>query len=182
MTRSFSLAALALALTLTPAWCQLRPIRPMAPAAAPAPGAGLDALEKTFDDVLQTTGIPDPIQLRGFTRGLQLSGYGTVFTAEVDLVATPTINIFQRTISPQQASAAHQRKLTNLPLLRKAMREMILNSANALTALAPEDRIVVAVRLLYQSWEDRTGLPGLILMKGQRSAIQAGNIEVEEQQ
>ena len=108
--------------------------------------------------------------VRGFTRGLRLDDYGAVFTTEVDLVATPTVNMFQHSITPEQATDVHRRKLGNLPALRKAIREMVLASAGALTTLAPEGHIVVAVRLLYQPWEDRTGLPSEILMKASRQS------------
>jgi hypothetical protein len=182
MTHRLPMAAMLLAAALAPAWGQVKPMTPPPAPAAAAPAANLRNIEKNFDLALQTAGVAGPIQLRGFTRGLQLSDYGAVFTAEVDLVATPTINIFQSSISPEQAQDVHQRKLTNLTALRKSMRETIGNTATALTSLLPEGRIVVAVRLLYQSWENRAGLPACIVMKGTRGAILAGNVEVEDQQ
>ena len=189
MNRRFLVFALALA----PAWAQFPRASTGAPppatnaaakvpaaVKAPLPGAGLDVLEKDFDDNLVVTGLPDRVMVRGFTRGLRLDDYGAVFTAEVDLVATPTVNMFSHTISPDQAREVHRRKLGNLPALRKAMREMMVTSANALTALAPEGHIVVAVRLLYQPWEDRAGLPSEILMKASRQSAQAGDIQTDE--
>ena len=41
--------------------------------------------------------------------------------------------------------------------------------------------MVVAVRLLYQPWEDTPGLPGQIVMKGDRQSALAGDIQTEEQ-
>jgi len=172
-------------LALVPAFAQIRmaATAPVVPAIkAPPPGSSLSALEKNFDDNLQITGVPDRLQSRGFTRALRIDDYGAVFTAEVDLVAAPTLNPFQMSISPQQASEVHQRKLTNLVLLRKTMREMMTTSANALTALAPEGHIVVAVRLAYQSWEQREGLPAQIVMKASRQDAQAGQIQTTEDQ
>jgi hypothetical protein len=171
-------------LALAPAWGQIRlpTTGAVAPSVkAPAPGAGLPALEKSFDDALQVIGAPDRVQLRGFTRGIKIDDYGVIFTAEVDLVMTPTINIFQGTITPAQTKDVHERKLTNLELLRKAIREMMTTSANTLTALPMDSHMVVAVRLAYQSWEDHGGLPSSILMKGLRRDVLAGNIQTEEQ-
>ena len=186
-----------LALALSPAWAQLpvpagttaaaatlNRIAPQQRADGATINSGLEKLERFCDERLESTGAPDAIQLRGFTRGLRLSDYGAVFTSEVDLVATPTINPFstQRTMTPVQVKDVHQRKLKNLPLLQQAMRDIIMNSAKALEPeLAAEGRIVVAVRLLYQSWEDRSGLPSTIVMKGQRGALQTGKIEEELQ-
>jgi len=185
MNRRFLVVALALA----PAWAQIRPVASAAPAPAAAPGSlktlppgsGLGALEKDFDDNLQATGLPDHVILRGFTRGLRIDDYGAVFTAEVDLVVTPTLNMFQHTISADQAREVHRRKLGNLPELRKTMRNMMTTSASTLTALAPEGHIVVAVRLEYQSWEDRTGLPSQIVMKASRQSALAGDIQTQEE-
>jgi hypothetical protein len=39
---------------------------------------------------------------------------------------------------------------------------------------------VVAVRLLYKSWEDTKGLPGQIVLRGTRGAGLAG-VQTEEQ-
>jgi hypothetical protein len=180
---------LVFALALAPAWAQFPHAVPGGPAASTAKvppvrgaatGSGLDALERDFDDKLAVTGLTDRIMVRGYTRGLRLDDYGAVFTAEVDLVATPTINMFQRVIKPEQVAEVHRRKLDNLAVLRKAMREMMTDSAGALTSLAPEGHIVVAVRLLYQSWEDHTGLPSEILMKASRQSAQAGDIQTDE--
>jgi hypothetical protein len=176
---------LVLWLALAPAFGQMKmaanaPVIPVIK--APPPGSGLGALEKNFDDNLQITGMPDRVQLRGFTRGLRLDDYGAIFTAEVDLVAAPTLNPFQTSIAPQQVGEVHRRKLVNLPLLRKTMRDMMMVSANTLTGLAPEGHIVVAVRLAYQSWEQREGLPAQIVMRATRQDALAGQIQTTEDQ
>jgi hypothetical protein len=84
-------------------------------------------------------------------------------------------------IPPEEVAKIHQRKLDHLPLLRKTMQGMWRDAATALTSMPDSEQIVLAVRLLYQPWEDTTGLPGQIVMKGARKAALTGDIETEEQ-
>ena len=46
--------------------------------------------------------------------------------------------------------------------------------------MMPEsERIVLAVRFWYQTWEDQTRLPSQILMTADRKSAMAGNIKEE---
>jgi hypothetical protein len=73
-----------------------------------------------------------------------------------------------------------QRKLDRLPMLRQAMRDAWRDSAAALTSIPDNQQVVVAVRLLYLTWEDTHGLPGEIVMKGDRRTALAGAPQTEE--
>jgi hypothetical protein len=73
-----------------------------------------------------------------------------------------------------------QRKLDRLPALRQAMRDAWRDSATTLTSIPDSQQVVVAVRLLYLSWEDTHGLPGEIVMKGDRRTALAGAPQTEE--
>lgn len=175
-----------LALALAPAWAQLS--RVSSPPAAVAPSAkpmvarqSFHDLETRFDTILATAGGADHLDLRGYTRGLYLDNCGAVFTAEVDLVVSPTPNPFRQVISPAERAQVHQRKAANLVVLKKAMREMMAAAANSLTGMPASDQVVLAVRLAYQPWEDTTGLPNQIMMKADRKSAAAGSIQTEEQ-
>lgn len=168
---------------LAPAWAQA----PLKVAAVnppertnPANQAFAD-LEKRLDAKVPTADSKDPIDLLGLTRGLYLPGYGVVFTTEVSLIVTPTISPFRQQITKEDAAKVHQRKLEHLATLKKAMREMWLDAASSLTSIPENEQVVLAVRLLYQSWEDTKGLPAQIMIKAPRRAATAGNIQMEEQ-
>ena len=194
MRRSALLLALAVPLACALAVAQISiPTNAAAPAASGlSMGASrlgprsFETLAKKFDAELKTTGANDPIELLGGTRGLYLDGYGAVFTTEVSLIFTPSINPFHQQITPEEASTVHKRKLAQVPLLKKAMQQMMLASAAGLDSLPPDQQIVLAVRLLYLPWEDTTGLPGQILMRADRrtltsnAAVDSG-IHTEEQ-
>ena len=139
-------------------------------------------LERRFDTQLAGIGGPnDHIDLLGTTRGLYLDGYGAVFTTEVSLIITPTVNPFRQQITKEEAARVHQQKVARLPLLRQAMTDMMKNSALTLIQIPDSQQIVVAVRLLYLPWEDTTGLPAQIMLSGSRREILSGQVKTEEQ-
>jgi hypothetical protein len=60
------------------------------------------------------------------------------------------------------------------------MQEMWADSASTLTMVPSNEQIVLAVRLMYKSWEDTKGLPGQIIVKGTRGAGLSA-VQMEEQ-
>jgi hypothetical protein len=197
-------AAILFALSLVPAWAQLpRPpaaapaaARSAAPPAAPtaAPSATVTTTEKLrvsrqtltdverhFDTKLAGVGAGnDPIDLLGAARGIYLDGYGLVLTAEASLIVTPGLNPFKTAMTEPEKEKIRQRKLDRLPALRQAMRDAWRDSATSLSSIPDNQQVVVAVRLLYLSWEDTHGLPGEIVMKGDRRTALAGAPQTEE--
>jgi hypothetical protein len=189
-------AAVLLVLSLAPAWAQLPrpPAAAPAVASAPAPPATVTPTEKprvprqALADVerrLDTKftnlgGANDPMDLLGAARGIYLDGYGAVFTVEVSLIVTPGINPFHPVMTEPEKAKVHQRKLDRLPMLRQAMRDVWRDSATALTPVPDNQQVVIAVRLLYLTWEDTRGLPGEIVMKGDRRTALAGTPQMEE--
>jgi len=189
-------ATMCLALVwLAPAWGQVAK-----PVASASPGAVMPVerpsvarqtisdLEKHFDSELSRVGGADPIDMLGLTRGLYLSDYGAVFTAEVSLIVTPSVSPFRPVMSDADKAKVHQRKLEHLPLLEKVMREMVLNTAmtfgtagERVNVLNSGTEIVLAVRILYLPWENTVGLPGQIVMKADLKDALAGKIQTEIQ-
>jgi len=194
-------AAVLFVLSLAPAWAQLpKPpaatstaARAAAPVAAPlatvtptekprVPRQTLSDLESRLDTKLASLGgVNDPVDLLGAARGIYLDGYGVVLTAEASLIVTPGLNPFKTEMTAPEKEKIRQRKLDRLPMLRQAMRDVWRDSATTLTSIADNQQVVVAVRLLYLPWEDTRGLPGEIVMKGDRRTALAGAPQTEEQ-
>ena len=186
--------ALLIAMTLTPVGAQIqqRPVPPSTvtakpPAGVSLPAAGttggivLDSLEKDLDRRISTTGGTDPCYLLGLTRGLYISGFGAVFTAELDLVAnSPQLGPFKTSVTPEEKATVHKRKLAHVPLLQNTLRDMIaaLAASPALKNAPDTDQLVVAARLVYRPWEDTSGLPSQIVVRSDR---RGGNIRTEVQ-
>lgn len=173
----------ALLLLAAPAFAQ-PPLKVVAanPAGSPALSMrqAVSDEEKHLDTKLSQVGGKDKVYILGLARGLYLAGYGTVFTQEIDLIESPHANPFHQQITPQEAAAVHQRKLENLAALRKALRDLWTDAAAALSPMPDNEQVVVAVRLLYQPWEDRSSLPSQIVLKGSRKANPA-TLQLEEQ-
>lgn len=153
------------------------------PGAVKIPLSSFVYIERTFDARLAGMSADNAgsVDLLGATRGIYLEGYGVVFTTELGLVQTPTINPFNTTITEAQKQRVHSAKITRLPTLRKAVLEAVKNIAVTLNQVPDDQQIVLAVRLDYSSWEKTAGLPGLILAKADRRDALAGNIGIEEQ-
>jgi hypothetical protein len=178
MRRSALLLALAVPLASAPAVAQIVIPKAPAPAASSLPtkvgGLGprsFEPLEKNFDYTLKNIGGNDPMELLGGTRGVYLEGYGVVFTTEVSLAYTTSINPFHQQITPEESANVHKVKVAHLPLLKKAMQQMMLALATGLDSLPSDQQIVLAVRVLYMPWENTTGLPGQILMRADRRTL-----------
>jgi hypothetical protein len=175
----------AVVLLLAPAWAQA-PLKTAAVVNPPTERPNgmrqvVTSFENHLNDKITGVGGADPVYILGLTRGLYLQGFGAVYTAELDLVATPRPNPFQKEIPKEVAAKVHTRKLQNLALLKKAMHDMWVDAASTLTSFPDTEEVVLAVRLFYQPWEDTTGLPVQIVMKGPRKAAIAGGIQTEEQ-
>ena len=54
-------------------------------------------------------------------------------------------------------------------MLRQSMRDMLLAAAASLDEVPANEQIVIGVSMLYRPEEDRSGLPGQILMQGEKS-------------
>src|SRR5579883_1951114 len=125
-------ATLLVTLTIASGWAQVGPPpspRPVVSEAAKPASSGtipkaapktalsrqsLKSVEDDFNAKLASFNPGDPVYMLGATRGIYLQGYGAVFSAELDLVQSPTINPFQKTISPEQAKTIHDRKVKQL--------------------------------------------------------------------
>jgi hypothetical protein len=145
-----------------------------------SPRQAVAAVEKLLDSKLDQVGGKDRVYILGLTRGLYLEGYGAVFTAELDLIESPRPNPFRQQIGAQEAAAVRQRKLQNLAALRKSLHDLWADAASLLGSIPDTDQVVVAVRLLYQPWEDTSGMPSQIVVKAARKSNLA-NLQLEEQ-
>ena len=142
--------------------------------------AVMSDLETQLDARINSAGGAEPMVLLGPARALYLLGYGAVVTQEVSLVVTPTVSPFRGQITPQEAVQVHQKKVARLPLIRQVMRDMWTTAASSLNMVPNNEQIVIAVRMLYKSWEDTKGLPGQMILRGSRGAGLAG-VQIEEQ-
>lgn len=150
-------------------------------AATHIPQAMLWNLEKVFDGRLDAMDTKDPLDTvgRGGTRGLYLEGFGMIFTSELSLIATPSINPWRTSITPELRASVHQRKLDHLPPLEGLMKDLMKVSAMTLVPLPDDQKIIYVVRLRYLSYEDTTGLPAQIMMTADKKSAVLGDIKTK---
>jgi len=132
---------------------------------------------KAVEDAINTQfahDAADPVdswEPLGDARGTYLPGYGTLFTFEMSLVNVTPVLPFHPVVLPQEIKTAHARKVKKLPVLKSAMRDLIVKSATTLTSLPAAEQITVEAFLDYFSFEDRTGLPRRLIMTASRQKI-----------
>jgi hypothetical protein len=154
-----------------------------APKAVRIPLSALVALERVFDAKVSGLAADNagPVDVLGATRGVYLDSFGAVFTTELGLIQTPTVNPFNSTITDAQKNRVHSAKVTRLPGLRKLISAALHDIAVGLPQVPETEQVVLAIRLDYASWENTAGLPGLLVAKADRRSALAGNILVQEQ-
>jgi hypothetical protein len=164
----------------------LRLLAPLALAAALGAADGgkptisreaLVEIERAWDRTVRGFNQADPYDVLGGARGLYLPGYGVVLTSEMSLVMTPAPSPFAPQPDASAIARVHQRKVLRLETLKQNMRQMLAVAAAKLTEIPQDDRIALSVTLYYRSWEDRTGLPNQLVMRGERKALLASKGE-----
>lgn len=141
----------------------------------------LRLLQTGFDTDLASFDYNDSIDVIGRTRGIYLSDYGVVFTTELSPIITPGITPFMQKIPDEIKARVHQRKIDRMPVVRQLMGKMMKKTADQLATLPDDQQIVLVVKLLYLPYEDTTGLPSQIVMKGDKRSVAKGKyFAVEE--
>jgi hypothetical protein len=128
-------------------------------------------LEHIFND--QLASFKDPIDTFGSTRALYLHDYGVTISVDVSLVQAPGPNPFRRDpISDKEKAEIHRRKIAQVPLLKKAMRDIGNQAALVLAGKIGSPQfessglqIAVIVRLVYLPYEDTKDLPAQITVQ-----------------
>ena len=89
-------------------------------------------------------------------------------------ILTPQVSPFRATVDAEETAKVRQRKLERLPAVQRLMNSMLVSAARELAALPDDQQIVVAVKFLYLSSEDTTGLPGQMVLQASRRAVLSG--------
>jgi hypothetical protein len=154
-----------------------------APAAVDAniPAAVIGKLESAFEQKIDRLDVADPFIRQGAVSGLVIPGVGIVFSTQVALVTAPVVSPFRPVIEKSVVEQVRKRKLAHLPVLRKAMVEMMKSAGAELGMLPADQKIIIAIRLQYFDYEDKSGLPAQIVMTADRASAIAGNPLTKEQ-
>lgn len=137
-----------------------------APAASKLTRVSIAAMEKDFDNRLTREVLDDdPFALLGMTRGVHVEGLGIVYSAEVNLAQLPGISPFHPEMTKADWARIRQKKLQRVPVLRTAMKQMLLNCAASLDGVPTEEVVALGVTLTRHPSEDSAGLPSQIVVQ-----------------
>ena len=92
----------------------------------------MEAMEHSLDGKLKGIWPQDPAEVVGVPQGTYIRGYGAVFLGEVNLAPAAGISPFHPTISPDEVTRTHDKKVQRMAALRSTMRTMLLPSSVAL--------------------------------------------------
>ncbi len=129
------------------------------------------AMENSFDNRMRSIQIDDPFNMLGETRGMYVNGYGAVFMAEMNLVATNLVSPFRPEVTKADLTRLRHKKEQRLVVLRQNMRSMLVSTASSLDGVPVTEQIVLGVTLFYFPWEDSAGLPRQIVMMAPRKLL-----------
>ena len=131
----------------------------------------LVAMEKSLNERVARLWDDNPFLLLGPTRGIYLDGYGAVFTAEVNLVASPGITPFHLSFTKPEIDRHRTRKLERIPQLKSALLEALAASAASLDTVPPDEQIVIVAFLTRYPWEDATGMPTQLTVQAPKKKL-----------
>lgn len=135
--------------------------------------AAISAVEKAIDRRIETL-FDEPFLLLGMTRGVYLEGTGAVFTAEIALALSPA-GPFAPKLTPEEMQRLRKKRLERLPVVKEAMRDLLVRSAEMLAAMPETEDVVLGVTIFRRSAEDNTGIPAQIVMQAGRKELLAKN-------
>ena len=133
--------------------------------------AMIKAMEDGVERQLRGIWPADPVEVIGLTQGTYISGSGAVFVSEVNLAPSAGTSPFHKTITADELSRIHEKKMSRLPRLKTAMQEVLLNSAVSLDSVPAEEQIALGITLFYWRGENTEGLPSQIVMHGAKRAL-----------
>lgn len=133
--------------------------------------AAFAKLSNDVDNRLRSMWPDYPAELVGVTHVVYIKGYGAVVTGEVNLAPSSGISPFHQTITADDKSRAHQKKVQRMPELRSAMQALLIQAASDLRDVPDTEEIAIAVSLFYWVWEDKSGLPEQVVMHAPKKTL-----------
>lgn len=139
--------------------------------AAPVNRGLIAAVEVSMNKRVEALFPGEQYLLLGHTHGVYLDGVGCVFTTRINLAEGPGLSPFRQQLPESERAALRKKKLERLPVLKTAMRDMLVSAAIVMDPVAPSERMVLSISLLNYPHEDVSGLPTQIVMQAERRTL-----------
>lgn len=139
--------------------------------AAPVNRGLIAAVEVSMNKRIEALVPGEQFLLLGHTHGVYLEGFGCVFTTRVNLAEGPAPGPFLKTLPEPVRAALHKKKQERMPLLKSAMRDMLISAAVGMDPVPASEKLVLSVSLAYWPHEDTSGLPTQVVMQAPRKTL-----------
>jgi hypothetical protein len=106
----------------------------------------------------------------GEPRGVYLDGYGAVFTAEMQPVSDGT-SLMHSILRADEKVQVKAKKIASIPVLKKAMKEALVETGASLSAVPLDEQVVLEVVIDRFLWEDGSGYPAELLVQAPRRRL-----------
>lgn len=160
---------------------------PLAAAEVSAENAAMRSELRRMEQALEASfgGLDDPapMQTLGMVRGMYLSGYGAVFSVQVNLVPMANVSPFRQAYSAEEKRQLNIRKRSRLEDLELKMSGVLVDQGGRLMRVPRDENVAVAASLFHFPWEDRTKLPGQMVLAARRedlTSLQTGRVAKAE--
>lgn len=152
-------------------WTSVLAVLACALFAAPVNRGLIAAVEVSMNKRVEALFPGEQYLLLGHTHGVYLDGVGCVFTTRINLAEGPGLSPFRQQLPESERAALRKKKLERLPVLKTAMRDMLVSAAIVMDPVAPSERMVLSISLLNYPHEDVSGLPTQIVMQAERRTL-----------
>ncbi|MSV33082.1 MAG: hypothetical protein EXQ57_11245 [Bryobacterales bacterium] len=139
--------------------------------AAPVNRGLIAAVEVSMNKRVEALFPGEQYLLLGHTHGVYLDGVGCVFTTRINLAEGPGLSPFRQQLPESERAALRKKKVERLPVLRTAMRDMLVSAAIVMDPVPSSERMVLSISLLNYPHEDVSGLPTQIVMQAERRTL-----------
>jgi hypothetical protein len=141
----------------------------------------IEVAERGIDAAFDQVAVTEPMLRLNPTQGTYVEGFGLVLQQEVNVKPVAALSPFKPSYTKAEKEKIRQTKIEKLPMLRAAMRDMLIATARQAVALPESERIVLSVKLFHWAWEDKTGLPGLVVMQAAKRPLLSSNRQQAEE-
>jgi hypothetical protein len=164
-------------------WAQSAPVAPLATAQTSVLRTQVEQFQVLINRDLQSA-LDHPFGMLQDPKGIYLPGFGVVFHMELNLAPMRMMSMFDlRPYSEEELQQTRQAKLQRISDLKSHLSEVLREHGSDLSALPPEQHIVVAIHLFNMPSERTEGLPAQIVLEISREALaelQARNATPDE--
>ena len=133
--------------------------------------AVLATAEQTVNQRMLRLWNDNSLSLVGNSHAIYLPGVGLILNADINLAVAPAATLMGDSLTDKDRADVKKKKAERLPVLRTAMKELMVSLAASMKQVPANEQIAFVVVLPRYSWEEPGGLPMQIVMQATREDL-----------